>query len=186
MQPSMPRPEHIDLHELQRVDIVLVPFDDLPVVHRGRLDRNQFVKPIQRQHEAARMLRQMPRRADQLLGKFKRERSRRSARLRLSSFASLFVDAFLAPAPDHAGERACHVFWEAERFADFAHGAARAIARDTCGERGARPAIGLVNPLDDFLAPLVLEIDIDIGRLAPLFADEALEQQIPAGRDRWR
>ena len=38
--------EHIDLHELEGVDVVLVPFDDLPVLHRGRLDRHQFVEPV--------------------------------------------------------------------------------------------------------------------------------------------
>ena len=38
--------EHIDLHEAERVDVVLVPFDHLPVVHRGRLNRHQFVEPV--------------------------------------------------------------------------------------------------------------------------------------------
>jgi hypothetical protein len=32
--------------------------------------------------------------------------------------------------------------------------------------------------LDDLLAPLVLEVDIDIRRLVALLADEALEQEI--------
>ena len=53
----------IDLHELQRVDVVLVPFDDLAVLHRRRLDRHQFVEPVAGQHEAAGMLREMARRA---------------------------------------------------------------------------------------------------------------------------
>jgi hypothetical protein len=35
-----------------------------------------------------------------------------------------------------------------------------------------------VDVLDHFLAPLMLEIDVDVGRLAPLFGDEALEQQV--------
>jgi len=33
-----------------------------------------------------------------------------------------------------------------------------------------------IDILDDFLAPLVLEIDVDIGRLVALLRDEALEQ----------
>ena len=41
-------------------------------------------------------------------------------------------------------------------------------------------AIGVEHPLHDDLAPLMLEIDVDIGRLAPLLGDEALEQQIVA------
>ncbi len=52
-------------------------------------------------------------------------------------------------------------------------------------ERGAIAAVGLVDPLDHFLAPLVLEIDIDVGRFAALGADETLEQQAAAhGIDR--
>ena len=43
-------------------------------------------------------------------------------------------------------------------------------------------AVGLVDPLDDFLAPLMLEIDIDVGRLAALLGDEALEQQVVPDR----
>ena len=39
-------------------------------------------------------------------------------------------------------------------------------------------AIGFKNPLDDFLAPLVLEIDVDVGRFAPFGAEETLEQQV--------
>src|SRR6266436_2217223 len=46
-------------------------------------------------------------------------------------------------------------------------------------------AIGFKNPLHDDFTPLVLEIDIDVGRLASLFRDEPLEQKIIApGIDR--
>ncbi len=46
-------------------------------------------------------------------------------------------------------------------------------------------AVGLEHPLHDDLAPLVLEIDINVRRLAPLLGDEALEQQVIAvGIDR--
>ena len=40
----------------------------------------------------------------------------------------------------------------------------------------------LVDVLHDFFAPLVLEVDVDVGRLVALLGDEALEQQIHAGR----
>jgi hypothetical protein len=42
-------------------------------------------------------------------------------------------------------------------------------------------AVFLVDVLDHFFAPLMLEIDVDVGRLAPLLGDEALEQKV-AGR----
>ena len=43
-------------------------------------------------------------------------------------------------------------------------------------------AVGLVDPLDHLLAPLVLEIDVDVGRLAALVRDEAFEQQLVLDR----
>ncbi len=60
------------------------------------------------------------------------------------------------------------VLGQPERLADIAHRAARAVADHRGAERRPVAAIGLVNPLDDLLAPLVLEIDIDVGRLAAL------------------
>ena len=52
-------------------------------------------------------------------------------------------------------------------------------------ERGVVAAVGVEHPLHDVLAPLVLEIDVDVRRLVPLLGDEALEQQIvAAGIDR--
>ena len=41
-------------------------------------------------------------------------------------------------------------------------------------------AVGLEDPLHDDLAPLVLEVDVDVRRLAALLRDEALEQQVVA------
>jgi len=43
-------------------------------------------------------------------------------------------------------------------------------------------AIIFVDPLDHFFAPLMLEIDIDIGRLPALGRDEPLEQQLMLDR----
>ena len=43
---------------------------------------------------------------------------------------------------------------------------------------GALAAVFLVDILNDLLAPLVLEIDIDVGRLVARVGDEALEEEI--------
>ncbi len=43
-----PQRQDIDLHEFQGFDIILVPFDHLPVGHRCRLDGNEIVEPIMR------------------------------------------------------------------------------------------------------------------------------------------
>jgi hypothetical protein len=63
-------------------------------------------------------------------------------------------------------------------------GAAGAIADHGRGKAGTVAAIAPIDVLDYVLAPLMLEIDIDVGRLAPLRRDEALKQKIdPFGID---
>ena len=60
-----------------------------------------------------------------------------------------------------------------------------AVADHGRAQRGMVAAIGVEHPLHHDLAPLVLEIDVDVGRLAALLGDEALEQKIVAvGIDR--
>ena len=73
MQESMPSASTSTFMNFKRVDVVLVPFDDLAVLHRRRLDRHQLVEPVVGEHEAAGMLRQMARRADQLAGELQRQ-----------------------------------------------------------------------------------------------------------------
>ena len=50
------------------------------------------------------------------------------------------------------------------------------------GDARALAALALVDVLDDLLAPLVLEVHIDIRRLAAFGGNEALEQQIDLRR----
>ena len=57
-----------------------------------------------------------------------------------------------------------------------------AVADHGGGEPGAVAAVFLVDVLDHLLAPLVLEIDVDVGRLVARGADEALEQHVDARR----
>jgi hypothetical protein len=51
---------------MRRTDIVLVPLDHRALLHRGVLDGHQVVEPVARDHEAARVLRQVAREADDL------------------------------------------------------------------------------------------------------------------------
>jgi hypothetical protein len=64
----------------------------------------------------------------------------------------------------------------AQRAARVAQRAAGAPADDHGGQRGAFAAVLGVDVLDDLLAALVLEVDVDVGRLVALAGDEALEQ----------
>src|ERR1019366_6295968 len=71
-------------------------------------------------------------------------------------------------------------FGQSERLANIAQRPLGAIADDRRAERGMIAAIGVEYPLHDDLAPLMLEIDIDVGWLAPLLRDETLEKEIVA------
>ena len=64
------------------------------------------------------------------------------------------------------------------QIADLADGGAAAIADHGGGDAGALAAVFAVDVLDHLLAPLVLEIDVDVGRLAAVFGNEAGEQEI--------
>jgi hypothetical protein len=71
---------------------------------------------------------------------------------------------------------------KAQRAAGVAQRAAGAVGDHGGGQRGAFAAVFGVDVLDHFLAPLVLEIDVDVGRLVALLRDEALEQHRGARR----
>ena len=92
------------------------------------------------------------------------------------------IEATLAPAPDARRERADRIRRQAERLAHLADRAARAVVDHGRGDAGVRAAVLRVDVLDDLLAPLVLEVDVDVGRLLALGRDEALEQEIEALR----
>ncbi len=84
----------------------------------------------------------------------------------------------LAPAPDLGGQCACDVLGQAQHLTDVAHCALGPKAHHRGADRRPVPPVGVVDPLDHLLAAAGLEVDVDVGRLAPLHADEALEQQL--------
>src|SRR5579863_10375510 len=171
----------VDFQDAERVEIVLVPFDQGAVLHRRILDRHQLRQGSAGDHETADMLRQVARKTDHLAGEVERL-AQGAVRGVEPGFAHPPVgDPFARPAPHHAGERGDNVARKAHRLADLADRAAGAVADDRRGEPGAVAAVFLVDVLDNLLAPLMLEIDVDVGRLAPRGADEALEQHIDAG-----
>ncbi len=170
----------VDLHEAQGIDVVLVPLDHLPVLHRRRLDRHQLVEPVMGEDEAARVLGQVSRRADQLAGEVERQAQPPVLEIEIQVGRMLELHALLGPAPDLAGEHLDQVLGQAERLSDVAQRSLGAVADDGGAERGAVAAIGVVDPLHHGLAPFVLEIDVDVRRLAPLLGNEALEQEVIA------
>ena len=172
--------EHVDLENAERVEIVLVPFDEGAVRHRAIADRHHLVEPAARDDEAADMLRQVAREAVDLGGQRRDLAHARAVRIEAAALDRVRRHGAAAAAPDRRGQRADGVFGQAEGLADLADRRAAAIGDDGGGDAGAFAAVFAVDILNDLLAPLVLEIDVDVGRLAPLRRDEALEQQVGA------
>lgn len=65
--------EDIDLHELQGVDVVLVSFEDLAILHRRRLEGRQVAQAVAGKDKAAGVLAQVARETDQLARQVKRQ-----------------------------------------------------------------------------------------------------------------
>nr|UVZ00094.1 hypothetical protein K4M19_00403 [Agrobacterium fabrum] len=59
--------QDVHLHEFEGFDVVLVPLDDLAVLHRRRFDRHEIVEPIMSEDKTAGVLAEMARGAHQLL-----------------------------------------------------------------------------------------------------------------------
>jgi hypothetical protein len=76
-----PEREAVDLEQPEGVEIVLVPLQDRAVGHRGVLDRHHPLDRVAGDDEAADVLRQVPRRAHQLVGERDEPHDHRVARL---------------------------------------------------------------------------------------------------------
>ena len=71
---------------------------------------------------------------------------------------------------------------EAQRLADIAHGGAGAIRDDLADHRCVFAAVLVVDVLDDLLAVLVGDVQVDVGEAFALFGQETLEEQVLADR----
>jgi hypothetical protein len=129
------------------------------------------------QHEAADMLRQMARETDQFVGEMHGLPDRRIERIE-ASLADMIVRQSVAIAPDGFRQSRGDVLGQPHDLADFADGAAGAVMHDSRADRRAVAAIALIDVLDHLLAPLVLEIDVDIRGLAAVLGNEAGEQEL--------
>ena len=122
------------------------------------------------------MLRQVARKAHQLVGERDEPLDHRVVGLEARLADALGRHRAAVPPREHAGEPVDLREVEAERLADVAHRALRPVGDERGGERRAVAAVLRVDVLDHLLAPLVLEVDVDVGRLVALLRDEALEQ----------
>ena len=123
------------------------------------------------------MLGEVAREALDIVGEFDHLGQQRIVGVEPGFLKAAIVHLLAHLAPHDAGERRRHVFRQAHHLAHFAHGGAAAIGDDRGGQPGALAAIAGIDILDHLLAPLMLEVDVDVGGFLALLRDEALEQQ---------
>jgi hypothetical protein len=127
------------------------------------------------------MLREVAGCVDQLLGEAHGQKDRGVGGVEAGLGDVVEPQPLAAVAPDGLGEGVHGIGREAHDLADLAHGTLGAVADDGGGQRRVVAAVAAVDVLDHLLAALVLEIDVDVGRLVALGRDEALEQEVDAG-----
>ena len=137
--------QHIDLHQSERVDVVLVPLDHAASRHARVLDRHQAVEPAARDDETADVLRQVAGKALQ------RPRPRqcqrhpfsyaRTRRIEAGLIEALRPLVRLVPPGEIGGQRVDAVVVDAQRAPAVAQRRAAAVADDHGGERGAGAAV---------------------------------------------
>ena len=174
--------EHVDLEQAQRVEVVLVPLDHGAVFHAGVLDRHQARERQLREHEAAGVLREVARKTHELRGELQQLAHREVVGVEPGFQQALGLHGAAVPPACAFAQHIERAVGKAQGLAHVAQGAARAVADDGGGERGAFAAVLVVEVLDDLLAPLVFKVHVDVGRLVALARDEALEQQTGALR----
>src|SRR6266699_5073770 len=122
----------------------------------------------------------MPRKAEEGDGKLDRPLDYRARRIEPHLENALGKRAPVVP-PGEVLRQPVDLFQiETERLADITQRALRPVGDEGGRDRGAVAAVLAVDVLDDLLAPVVLEVDVDIGRLMALLRDEALEQPVHA------
>jgi hypothetical protein len=122
--------KHIDLHQTDCIDVVLVPFDEGTVCHGGVGDRHRFIEPPAGEDETADVLREVAWEAGQFVGEFNGLPDQRICRIE-AGLADVIVGQFVAGAPHCLGERCGDVLGQAKSLADFTDGAARTVMHDS-------------------------------------------------------
>ncbi len=175
--------EDIDLEEAERVEVVLVPGDHGAPRHRRRLDGSDVHERLRAEHEAPDVDRQVARIALDRVGHREHLADAQVLRLEPARRDALVVDLVeLVPPRDQRAEAVHLLERQAEGLPHFAERALAAVRDDLAHHRGVVAAVGVVDGLNDLFAALVLEIDVDVRRLAALRGEEALEEQVAARR----
>ena len=162
-----PKPENVNLEKPEFLEIVLVPLNDRAQGHGGILDRRQFAQRTFGYDETADMLGQVPREAEQGFDQAQQAANPGACRIEAGFGHAFGVDFPAVPPMQRSCEHVEFARLETERLADIADRALRPVGDHRRGQGRTFTGIFAVDVLNDLLPSLVLvlEIDIDIGRL---------------------
>ena len=170
--------EAVDFEYAQCVDVVLVPLDECAVGHGAVLEGNDFAEWRFGDDEAADVLREVAREAEDLFDQADDHLDRAVVGIEAGMADDFLGNRFGIPPVQRLGERVDAIEREAEDLADIAQGGLGAIGDDFGGNGRPLAAVLVVDVLEDFFAALVLEVYIDVRRLVAFATDEAFEKQV--------
>ena len=185
--------QHVDFEQAHRVQVVFVPLDDAALRHSRIFHRHDACERALRQHKTTHMLAEVARKALQLVRQCKplRQACRRRDGYRIAMRLLHALDGRLQSLVEHGacvhprmlfGQSGHQSVRNLQCAPYIAQRAARPVACDHGGNGGALAAIFGVDVLDNFFAPLVLKVHIDIGRLVTFARYEAFKEHAHARR----
>ena len=167
--------EQVELHEADRRAVVLVPLQDAAVLHAAPLDRAHLDDRPVAEHHAARV-------DAEVAGEVLDLRGQLEHRGRDGDVGLAGGGRHRPPAVDLLRPRVLLAGGVAERLGHVADRRLRAVGDDVGDLGGVVAAVLVVDVLDDLLAPVALDVDVDVRRAVALGREEALEQQAEAHR----
>ena len=179
-----PEPEQVDLEEAGVGAGVLVPLAELAARHRRGLHGHEVDQRPRRDHHPARVLGDVARQAGDL-GREELERApalRDELALGVRERGHLLGDAGGVPAVGEPREPLELGLRQAERLADVADRAARAVGREARDERGVLVAVALGDGDDQLLADVAREVEVDVRDRGQLAVEEAAEREVVRDR----
>ncbi len=177
-----PEAQEVDLHDPEVGAVLLVPLDDHAPRHARGLEGHDAVELSLRDHHAPRVLAEMPRQVLDLVEEPGEELDASVLRVEagpaqpaLEGVARVLV----LEAAHEVREPVDLVLGHVEDLADLARGAPVAIGDDVRGHGRAPCPVARVDVLDHALAAVAArQVEVDVGPLAALLGQEALEEQV--------
>ena len=171
--------QHVHLDQAQVFDVVLVELDDAAPFHRRGLDRRDVDQWLAGDEHAAVVDREVAGKLDDLAAQLEELLPALRPHIGWGHRTSHRVlDVFGKPAVYTFGQAVEQLGRKAKRFADLADRHPRLEGDDVADHPGPLPAVLLVDVLDDLLAMLGREIDVDVRCAGHLLVQKSLEEKV--------